>query len=359
MTIGNFNDNVTSDLVFIKTGTQSQESDYYVDDVSVIHINADAGKDTAICKGNSIMLGRIAGNGLMYSWQPSINLSNPNIAQPIATPTVTTTYYLTATLNGSCAKQDSITITVVNADAGKDTSLCEGNGVRLGKIPLKGVSYNWQPVSGLNSSSIAQPIAAPSKTTTYTLTIMSSGCILKDTVTVNILPYKISIAKAGTSQTICIGDTILIGETEIAGYKYSWSPSLSLINSYSSQPSAFPKQTTTYFLTVTDTATAYPCQTSNTDSVLITTDECDPLLPNIFTPNGDGINDEFVIYNLPLESNVTIYNRWGQSIISYQLMNRSWDGRSRKNELCVTGVYYYIITLPNGKMYKNSLQLTR
>lgn len=360
LTIGNFNDNATSDTVFIKQTTQSfKESDYYIDDVSVMHLNAEAGRDTAICEGDSIMLGRITSNDLIYSWQPSIGLSNPNIAQPIATPTVTTTYYLTATLNGSCAKQDTITITVVNADAGKDTSLCEGSEVRLGETPIKGVSYDWQPISGLDSYNIAQPIAAPSKTTTYTLTTMTSGCILKDTVTVNILPYKIPIAKAGTSQTICIGDTILIGETEMAGYKYSWSPSLSLINSYSSQPSAFPKQTTTYFLTVTDTATAYLCKTSISDSVLITVDDCLPILPNVFTPNSDGINDEFIISNLPLESNVIIYNRWGQEIINYKLRDKNWYGEDYSGTTCMEGVYYYIVSLPNGKAYKSSLELMR
>lgn len=358
--IGNFNDNESSDTVFVKhTAVSMKESDYYIDDVSVIHLNADAGKDTAICLGDSLRLGRVASTGLTYAWQPSTGLSNPTIAQPIATPAVTTTYYLTATLQGGCAKQDTVTVTVVNANAGRDTVLCEGSTIRLGAEAVTGVTYSWQPIHHLSNSSIAQPTAAPTSTITYTLTAKAAGCIKKDTVHVKMLPVQQPPANAGASKKICLGDTIQLGSESTSGYKYVWSTQSNLSNPYSAQPFAFPKKTTVYKLTVTDTVSNYVCKATGSDSVMITVDDCLPILPTVFTPNGDGINDEFVITNVPLGSSVTIYDRWGIEIANYKLGDVSWNGKSSEGNNCVEGIYFYTVSSTDGKVEKGFLQLLR
>jgi len=363
ITIGNFNDNATSDTVFIKKGS-SLQSGYYIDDVSVIHLDADAGKDTAICKGSSLQLGRATSAGLAYNWQPATSLSNTSIAQPIATPTVTTTYYLTATLNGGCAKQDTVTVTVVNANAGNDTTLCKGSSVTLGTTALTGVTYNWLPTTGLNNATLAQPTATPTSTTTYTLIASANGCTQTDAVSITVLPFQTPISNAGTAQTICLGDTLNIGATATVGYKYVWQPNINLSDASSANPFAFPKQTTLYTLTVMDTASTYLCKTTSKDSVLITIDECPPILPNVFTPNGDGVNDVFIINNLTPGSTINIYNRWGTLVWNPSPLERGrgeafWDGRTPAGLPCVEGVYYYIVNLPDGKMYKGFLELLR
>src|ERR1700754_1117020 len=59
---------------------------------------ANAGPDKIICSGGSgVTIGGIAQTGGVYRWTPTTGLSNPNIAQPTANPTTTTTYTLTAT----------------------------------------------------------------------------------------------------------------------------------------------------------------------------------------------------------------------------------------------------------------------
>ena len=70
---------------------------------------ADAGTDAAICKGASTTLNGTGGG--TYSWSPVTGLSNPNIANPVASPGVTTTYTLTVT-NGGCVSTDDVTVTV-------------------------------------------------------------------------------------------------------------------------------------------------------------------------------------------------------------------------------------------------------
>ncbi|HKK43810.1 MAG TPA: hypothetical protein VJ963_15445, partial [Bacteroidales bacterium] len=72
-------------------------------------INANAGPDVSICKGSSVTLNGSGGD--TYSWSPATGLSNPNIQDPLASPSVTTTYTLTAT-RGSCISTDQVTVTV-------------------------------------------------------------------------------------------------------------------------------------------------------------------------------------------------------------------------------------------------------
>ena len=76
-------------------------------------------------------------------------------------------------------------------------------------------------------------------------------------------------------------------------------------------------------------------------------------IPNVFTPNGDGINDVF-LSNTP---NVTIIilNRWGQQLYSG---SDGWDGTSNGKEMSA-GTYFYIITLPDGEKFEGPLMLIR
>ncbi|UPT67637.1 MAG: gliding motility-associated C-terminal domain-containing protein [Sphingobacteriales bacterium JAD_PAG50586_3] len=89
--------------------------------------------------------------------------------------------------------------------------------------------------------------------------------------------------------------------------------------------------------------------------------ECNPpppsieiIIPNIFTPNKDGINDNFNIENLPDNSLLTVYNRWGASVYQSNNYNNDWTGESLSD-----GVYYYILTLPSGNSTKGTVTILR
>ncbi len=67
-------------------------------------------------------------------------------------------------------------------------------------------------------------------------------------------------------------------------------------------------------------------------------------IPNVFTPNNDGINDQFLVDAKNLsEFNLVIVNRWGQVVFESNDLNKSWDGKY-KNEMCNEGTYFYIAT---------------
>jgi gliding motility-associated-like protein len=68
------------------------------------------------------------------------------------------------------------------------------------------------------------------------------------------------------------------------------------------------------------------------------------LIPNVFTPNGDGTNDEFYIPNSGLkEYNIEIFDRWGVKIFESTAPDIRWDGRSTSGNMCTDGTYYYIL----------------
>ncbi len=222
-----------------------------IDEV-IVHVgnnaHANAGSDVNICLGASTQLN--ASGGVNYSWTPTIGLSNPNIANPIANPSSTTTYNLTVVNAAGCIGTDEITINVdgfTAANAGSDQTICSGSQAFLNATG--GISYSWSPSTGLSNPNIANPIANPNQTTTYTVTSTNAqGCTGTDQITV-FVNGNASI-NAGNDQTICSGSQAFLNAT--GGISYSWSPSTGLSNPNIANPIANPSQTTTYTVTSTN-----------------------------------------------------------------------------------------------------------
>jgi gliding motility-associated-like protein len=85
------------------------------------------------------------------------------------------------------------------------------------------------------------------------------------------------------------------------------------------------------------------------------------IIPNIFSPNGDGINDQFFINNTGMSSlTCTIFNRWGQLLFTITEPNQAWDGRTPNGDKAPDGTYMYILQAQgmDGKSYKQEGTLT-
>ncbi len=242
---------------------------------------ANAGFDETIgACGQTALLDASGSTGsgtLSYSWSPAGSLSDASIANPVASPAVTTTYTVTVTSSHGCSSTDDVTVTVEPApvaDAGTDTVIgaCAGQSVTLDATAStgNGLSYSWSPAAGLNDNAIANPVATPASTTTYTLTITDdNGCTSTDQVTVTV--DNAPVADAGSNDTIgsCAGQSATLNATASTGtnLSYSWSPAASLNDASIADPVATPGSTTTYTLTITDD---YGC--SSTDQVTVTVD---------------------------------------------------------------------------------------
>lgn len=164
--------------------------------------------------------------------------------------------------------------------------------------------------------------------------------------------FEIKNADAGKDSIICNGNSVQLGSTNYEGVVYSWQPAVGLSNANIGNPIANPTQTTTYYLTQTT-----PCAVT-TDSVTITVCDLPPpsgiIIPNIFTPNNDGINDVFKITTKNIITlNCKIYNRWGILVSELTKINEAWDGLTTSGLQCANGVYYYVIIArgEDGKEY--------
>jgi gliding motility-associated-like protein len=218
-------------------------------------------KDTSICKNTSVQL--FASGGNTYSWKPSSGLNKYDVANPVASPDSSTKYYVIAKSTAGCTREDSVSITVNNLPSvsiTNDTSICKTSSLQLNASG--GNTYNWTPSTGLSKNDIANPVASPSSSTKYFVSVTNSaGCSKEDSVQVTIkdLP-SVSISN---DTSICRNSSVPLSAT--GGNAYSWTPSIGLNNTNTSNPIATPAATTKYFVNVRNAAGC-----SNRDSVQIT-----------------------------------------------------------------------------------------
>ena len=189
------------------------------------------------------------------------------------------------------------------------------------------------------------------------LNINSPNC----RVVSNVIPIEVSknpTADAGFDLIIDEGDPVkLNGHIEGKKLRYFWTPSLYLDNPNILNPTARPTEDITYTLTVMSDD---GCNKTVQDAVSVRVLK-KISIPNAFTPNGDLVNDNWGIASLNTypEVNVTVFNRFGQTVYKSRGYNQEWDGSFDGKPLPV-GVYYYIIDLKIGKpVLKGSVTIIR
>jgi hypothetical protein len=213
---------------------------------------ANAGTAATICNGSSTTLNGTASGGVApysFSWTPAGSLSDPNIANPIATPTITTTYTLTVTDFNGCQATSQVIITVNPLPAvlvsATSTTICAGT---TSTLTASGAStYTWSPATGLSSTTGPSVVATPSVTTTYTVTgTDANGCqnTAQITITVNPLP---NVSIDPPTGAICLGETITL--TASGATDYTWTPATGLNTTTGPVVEATPTETTTYIVT--------------------------------------------------------------------------------------------------------------
>jgi gliding motility-associated-like protein len=297
--------------------------------------------DTTVCNGATTTL--FATGGVGYSWTPSSLLSNPNIANPVTNPALTNNKYIvTITGANNCLSKDSFIVSVKPLPVfsiSESKSVCLNTNVQL--KASGGNYYEWTPANLVSNPAISNPIALTENTTLYTALIKDTTCNYDTTLTttVTILPTPI-ITASKTNDVSCANRSSQLEAT--GAEQYSWAPATSLNNPVSPSPVATPGTTTTYTVTGTN---SNGC--SNTSAITIVADFSDRslfLLPNAFSPNGDGINDCFGLKNFGqvIQLQFLIYNRYGELVFATSNPNDCWDG-TYKGKPCNPGGFVYYI----------------
>lgn len=315
-----------------------------------------AGPDTFICIIDTVTLH--AKDGVVFLWSPGNDISDVTSPDPKVNPQVTTVYTVTVTNNFGCIATDSVTVQTTDtviANTSSDVTICEGESVQLSSS--NAVQYLWSPDYEINSTGIADPVVDPDITTTYFVSASVGSCIDEDTVTVTVLfPPDVD---AGEDVTINQGESVQLNTTGTGTYQ--WSPPEGLDDAGVADPVASPINTVTYAVTV---SSENGCKATDSITVVVTHNHLF-LVPNAFTPNGDGVNDYFLFYTKGIQKvlSVKVFNRWGEEVYSDASGNdEGWDG-THKEIPCELGTYIYSIsgiTYDGGLLTdKGSLTLIR
>lgn len=182
-----------------------------------------------------------------YQWTPAAYLDDPTSPTPVATPPVTTTFYVQAYIAATNKTIiDSVRINVERSDIKSinDTTVCAGSPVQMNVT--QGTSFIWSPIAGLSDPLIANPVARPLTTTKYVVVGIGTGrCASADTVLITVLPGPDIVTSNDT--VICRDATVQLQAS--GGVNYQWLPSAPLDNPGIASPLATTSQTTAYTVT--------------------------------------------------------------------------------------------------------------
>jgi gliding motility-associated-like protein len=175
---------------------------------------------------------------------------------------------------------------------------------------------------------------------TYTFVAMNDCSEVIDSVVVEqqdqLLPFN------NRRLELCLGDTITLDASVINADAYTWEDN----QGFRAARPFF--EAGTYLLTATNT-----CDTTSYQVIVTTENCCEIYIPNAFSPNADGINDQFrpesraASCNLISGWSLRVYDRWGGEVFATNLFGTGWDGR-RNGEALDPGVYAYVLEYFDG-----------
>jgi gliding motility-associated-like protein len=252
-------------------------------------------------------------------------------------------YSVTVTDNQGCTGVALVEVDViqpVEADIiSSGFEICNGESIQLtGETNGTGI---WIDDSGtLNIINNNLSIATPFELTEYSFAASNLGFSDTATIHIDVLPVPDIVA----GEDVFIKTTTDVQLSASGGTTYAWSPAASLSCDDCPNPVASPNGTTSYIVIGTDD---YGCSDSDTITVYFEDEiECNLDAVNTITPNGDGINDVFVINGLENFNNhkLTVINRWGDTVFESLNYNNDWQGTYNDRPL-PAGTYLYIIVV--------------
>jgi len=227
-----------------------------------------------------------------------------------------------------------------------------GNVINWIASPDNGISWYNVPVT----TTVFLPLGI-----TQTLSfapIVKSGTCASDTaapITITVLPPPTSV-DAGTDATIASGQTVQLNGSG-TGTPF-WIPVTGLNNPTILNPIASPQTTTSYILTITDSNN---CLNADTVIITVTQTKFSGVVSNYFSPNGDGVNDNWYIQNILLfpKNEVHVYNIYGQEVYFKKGYINDWKGTYNGNDL-PDGTYYYVLSFENeSTIVKGAVDILR
>lgn len=332
-----------------------------------------SGTTTECITSNSgtITLNQHSGN--ILNWEESTdngnswsNIINTSVSQNYLNLTQTT-LYRARVQSGVCASaySDTAIITVVTAaDAGMVTgedTVCYNSTSSLSLTNYSGSISKWEHsidngtswITDIGTLQTHTSIAVTSKTL-YRVVVTTGTCPADTTQLFSIHPVQV-IAAISADTTITSGETITL--TASGGDNYSWQPASLFSDALIQSPTATLTETTTFTAVVSDTR---GCSDTAYVTVIVSPVNIEFMIPNLISPNSDGINDVWEIRGIKGNAEVLIFNSNGQVIYNASPYVSNWNAQYN-GAVVPDGVYYYKLTVTdasgNPTVYKGNLNV--
>ncbi|MDD2983368.1 MAG: gliding motility-associated C-terminal domain-containing protein [Crocinitomicaceae bacterium] len=315
-----------------------------------------------LCQPIPITLtGNTFGTATQFQWSSNNQFTdqlNTSLADSTLTitPTISTVYYFKAS-NPYCSLYDSIAVNFISSglELTGQTGICIFDSTIItvtNSNPTVNFTYVWSPTSIIANYPSTTSVTVKPESTQYIYVTASTqdGCIIKDSILINVsLLGNINAEASASKYSIMEGETVtLFGQP--SGYSYQWQPA-NLVNSPTSQnTSATIANTQLFTLTVSDGI----CAKSDTVMVKTIPFVCDHpfiFIPNAFSPNGDGDNDLLYVRSaVTTDILFRVFDRWGEMVFESTSLHIGWDGKYKGKNLAPDVYDYYLkATCINGE----------
>lgn len=308
-------------------------------------LDADAGDDFLICTDESISL---QGTGLGNpNWSDSSGVLLGTEYELQTTPFVSQFLYLESQL-GECIERDSLYVEIIEKASvfTEGDTICPGDVLQLDADGLFD-EYIWQRVSDQLFLAKDQSISvAPRKTASYEVIASYRSCETDTAIAiVEVLPEVVIDLETDFEYYPNVPIQFEVIYNITSGYLFDWMPADKLSCADCPDPEVLELNRSQNFeLNVFDPSTGCELDTS----VFVRfNNECSPeafYVPNIFSPNGDNVNDGFRVFaKIPEDFiSLTIFNRWGEKMFYSENIEEEWDGIFKNKETLVDS-YTYVV----------------
>lgn len=306
-----------------------------------------------ICYGNQDTMNVFGAS--TYSWSPTIGLNSSESNSPIVNSldwlndkrdSSLVQYQVIGTDDNGCKDTTSVAVklrALPIIPTPDDTAVCHGESVAI-TVDDSSNSYLWFPAEQLSDSTGVMVVATPDFAEFYNVIgVDQYGCYdTSGRVFVNV--HELPDLDYNGASAILKGQSVtLLDQNGLGDYDYRWETSNDddLPNQYLIEVS--PLETTFYEVFVS-TRTNPVCTVSDTMTIVVY-DKVELVTPNVFTPNGDGENDEVYAYVKGVNMNTyvfRVFNRWGQVVFETSDLNEGWDGTRNGTPLQMDTYMIYV-----------------
>lgn len=296
----------------------------------------------------------VNGNGLVYTWNVTENTPTPDYTGLDAG-----TYVLQVEdENGCTAEAGPFEVNYNPGPSIDDTNLeifdetCQGTDGGIFGLDVTGTGLEFEWNGTVTTSADLENISVGN----YSLLVTDeNGCTADygPVAVQGVTPPSIVVSSDTTIESGETADLSIIITSNEPGTTIEWFPADDLSCFDCANPEASPTETTDYIVTVTNED---GCVLSDTVTVYVENICGDVFVPTIFSPNGDGKNDDLCVLGPCIETmQFEVFNRWGERVFYSESQQDCWNG-TFKGELLNTGVFVYKLTgtLIDGKVFNDA-----